>query len=123
MKMPIDFLHKAQPQRTISSIYPWDLSLKQLMTMQSLVNTSTLHGNPTVHCYFQALLTLLTVLCVVFDAAGNLWKYKVESSTRSIHEIIYRYYTFLLVCWPMLCITQRQCDESYLLIRAFLLRP
>uniref|UniRef100_H2Z864 Uncharacterized protein n=1 Tax=Ciona savignyi TaxID=51511 RepID=H2Z864_CIOSA len=39
---------------------------------------------------FQALLTLLTVLCVIFDAVGNLWKYKVNLSTRSAHEVVYR---------------------------------
>ncbi|XP_078489126.1 uncharacterized protein LOC100176980 [Ciona intestinalis] len=48
---------------------------------------------------FQALLTLLTVLCVVFDAVGNLWKYKVNPSTRSAHEVIYRIAEVGAVLW------------------------
>nr|CAB3261468.1 uncharacterized protein LOC100176980 [Phallusia mammillata] len=65
---------------------------------QETVNKSEVFKS-RIALIFQALLTLLTVLCVVFDAAGNLWKYRVNSSTRSTHEIIYRIAEVGAVLW------------------------
>jgi len=48
---------------------------------------------------FQALLTLLTVLCVFFDAVGNLMNYHVDTFTRNTHQIIYRVAEFGVVVW------------------------
>ncbi|CAK8674851.1 uncharacterized protein LOC143469098 [Clavelina lepadiformis] len=61
---------------------------------------------------FQALLTLLTVLCVIFDAAGNLWKYKVNPSTRSTHEVIYRIAEVGAVLWFPCVLWNSTCPEK-----------
>jgi len=61
---------------------------------------------------FQALLTLLTIFCIIFDAAGNLWKDKVNSRTRSIHELMYRIAEVGTVLWFPCVLWNTSCPEK-----------
>ena len=61
---------------------------------------------------FQALLTLLTILCIIFDAAGNLWKDKVNSRTRNVHEIMYRIAEVGTVLWFLCVLWNTSCPEK-----------
>ena len=61
---------------------------------------------------FQALLTFLTIFCIIFDATGNLWKHKVNYRTRSIHEIMYRIAEAGTVLWFPCVLWNTSCPEK-----------